>query len=67
MMTKDKCWELIKNDDYHIDTIIAMIQLDAFKAGMSEAAEIAEQDKMVICSERIKAAILTARDKKESV
>lgn len=43
MMTKDQAWELIKNDERPMDDTIGIIQLDAYKQGMSDAADVVIQ------------------------
>lgn len=51
----------MQSSDYQLDCFLKRIQLDAFKAGMTEAAKIVnEQVSHRFCEE----AILTARDNK---
>lgn len=52
-MTKDAAWELIKNDEHPMDEVIAMIQLDAYKAGMTMASKIVHDERIIGCGTSI--------------
>lgn len=40
MKTAEECWEMIKDPQSPMDLVIQEIQLDAYKAGMTKAAEL---------------------------
>ena len=51
MLTKDEAWRMIVGNEQPMDHVIGAIQLDAYKAGMMAASEIANSNQYSMVSQ----------------